>query len=180
RAGEAVMTNTAAPKVKVDAPDGLATLQTRNSSAAYPKYRMILRPPGMRVRIDTTAPAERPWSIFFVLCIVLGRLALAAGQPLQAIGGADHDDGMFTTLARHLLQGAWLGPYDSLTLVKGPGYPIFIAANFWLGLPLYLTQTLFYIASCAALTLAVRPFLPARWAAVLLFGILAFCPSSFE
>jgi glycosyltransferase involved in cell wall biosynthesis len=112
--------------------------------------------------------------------LALLRVLLAAGQPMQAIGGADHDDDLFAHLASHLLSHQWLGPYDNVTLIKGPGYPIFMAANFWAGLPLYLSQTLFYLAACGAMVWAVRPFLRNGWALLLLFALMAFCPSSYE
>lgn len=115
----------------------------------------------------------------YIVVTVL-RLVLAAGQPIEAIGGADHDDGLFVRLAINLLNGEWLGPYTSLTLAKGPGYPLFLAASFWFGLPLHFTETLLYVSGCGALVRALRPYLPGSWWALSLFAILSFCPSSFE
>jgi len=46
-------------------------------------------------------------------------------------------------LAKHLAAGRWLGAYSQFTLMKGPGYPIFLAVNSWLGLPLGLSHALF-------------------------------------
>src|SRR3954471_132435 len=38
-----------------------------------------------------------------------------------------HDDMLFVKLGGYLAEGKWLGPYDQFTLMKGPGYPAFLA-----------------------------------------------------
>src|SRR5947209_317222 len=72
------------------------------------------------------------------------------------------DDGLFARQAQALLNvrdlsSGWLGAYDNLTLVKGPIYPLWIAVNKCLGMPLSLAEQLLYVAACALFTLAVRP-----------------------
>ena len=54
----------------------------------------------------------------------------------MALSGATHDDFLFVRQAYYLGAGAWLGPFDNLTLAKGMGYPAFILAAFVSGLPL--------------------------------------------
>ena len=53
-----------------------------------------------------------------------------------------HDDYLFVRLAKSILNGEWLGPYDQLTLVKGPVYPLFLAVAHHTGLPLLFVQQL--------------------------------------
>lgn len=60
------------------------------------------------------------------------------------------DDALFMALGRQLAAGKWLGAYSQLTLVKGPGYPLFLAINSWLGLPVGLSHAAF---QCAAIAL---------------------------
>src|ERR1700681_4912126 len=45
-----------------------------------------------------------------------------------------HDDTLFVKLGRYLAEGKWLGPFDQSTLMKGPGYPLFLALANWLGI----------------------------------------------
>lgn len=108
------------------------------------------------------------------------KLSLLRSQHIYAISNAHHDDGLFMKLASHIVRGEWLGPYDQLTLSKGPAYPLFIATNFWVGLPLALTQQLLYVAGCAAIVWAIKPILQANWARLLAFSFLVFNPLTYE
>ena len=50
--------------------------------------------------------------------------------------------------ASSILQGKWLGEYNSLTLVKGPITPIFISILNKLHIPFLIGQGLLYDVSC--------------------------------
>jgi hypothetical protein len=115
-----------------------------------------------------------------LLLIAALRIVITAGQPILAIGGADHDDGHFLHGAIALLRDHWLGEYNFLTLAKGPGYAMFLAANYHLGLPLLVTEALFYLGGCAAFVTALRRFGFNRALLIVLFAVLAFCPGAYE
>ncbi|MFQ5416297.1 MAG: hypothetical protein ACE5FL_04515 [Myxococcota bacterium] len=112
------------------------------------------------------------------LCLL--KLWLVAVQPLNAYADNGYDDRLFVELAASLLGGQWLGPYDSETLIKGPGYPLWIAATARSGLPLLLSQHLLYAAACAAFVPALRPLIESRGARFAIFGALLFAPQSFS
>lgn len=129
-----------------------------------------------------TAPAPASARVWFwaAVALTLLKLWLTRGLDVYALGNADHDDALFVRLAQHLVRGEWLGPYDQLTLAKGPAYSVFIAAAFWAGLPLFLAQQLLYAGACAALVRAVRPALvsaPGRFA---LYALLLLNPMSYD
>jgi hypothetical protein len=112
------------------------------------------------------------------LAIAVGgvKIGLAAGQPQFAVPVALHDDRIFLQLATHLLEGKWLGPYDQLTLAKGPFYPLFMAGASKLHLPLTLAHNLLYIAAGWLFVRAMRPLQLSGWVrAGILLGILV-CP----
>lgn len=90
-----------------------------------------------------------------------------------------HDDLLFAKLARNILQGHWLGKYDLLTHVKGPGYPIFIAVIRWLHLPLLATQQLFYAAASLMVIFALRPLKLSLSVQAVIFTLLWWNPVSF-
>ena len=102
--------------------------------------------------------AQRDRRIFWLGIILLAvfKLWLVNGQTLIANPQYAHDDALFIRLAENLVQGEWLGPYDNLTLVKGPFYPLWIALSFKLSLPLLLSQHLLYIFACMVFVLALR------------------------
>jgi hypothetical protein len=78
-------------------------------------------------------------------------LLLSLHLPVALYANAADDDALFSTHAASLYAGHWLGPYDLHTLVKGPGYPLFLALNAVLGLPITLSQALLYALACGLL-----------------------------
>jgi len=115
--------------------------------------------------------------IFFSLV----KLFLLTGQHLFAIGYAKHDDALFINIAYNLLRLDWLGPYNNLTLAKGPGYPIYIAFNYILGLPLLLSQNILYVLACVILIIALKPlFLKNYFWLLIIYLIVLFNPASFS
>ena len=127
----------------------------------------------------TKPAALRPW-LWAAVALTLLKLWLTRGQPVFAIGQAVHDDRLFVELTGHLLNGDWLGAYDQLTLAKGPFFSLFMAASFWLGLPLGLAQQLAYAAACAVLVFTLRPWLRHGGATFLVYTLLLWNPMSFE
>lgn len=112
---------------------------------------------------------QRIW-LAAALALTAIKLWFTRGQGVYAIGSAGLDDRLFIELAQHLIRGEWLGPYSVLTLAKGPAYPLFIAASFFTGLPLFLSQHLVYAVACFAIVCALRPAIKsAAWR----FGIYA-------
>lgn len=109
---------------------------------------------------------------------VVAVLVLSTHTPIVIHADSPHDDGLFMALGQHLAAGKWLGAYSQFTLMKGPGYPLFLALNSWLGQPIGLSHAAF---QCAALAfffwvfarlanmpnLALCGFLLALWAPAL-------------
>ena len=115
-----------------------------------------------------------------ILILILAKLWLVSGQPLWALAHARHDDLLFIQLANHLVQFHWLGPYDNLTLAKGPFYPMWIACIFLASLPLLLSQHLLYIAADFVIYLALHPLIENRLLRVVIFVLLLFNPVTVD
>lgn len=124
-------------------------------------------------------PSNRGW-FWAALAVTAVKLWLVAGQRIYAIGPAFHDDQLFVTLAAHLVEGNWLGPYTQFTLAKGPMYSLFIAGAFLLGIPLLFAQQLFYAAASAAVTHSLRFWVRSAAARFLIYVVLLWNPMSFE
>ncbi len=121
----------------------------------------------------------QPWLWLAVLMTAL-KLWLTAAQPIYALGAAGHDDRLFLQLAQHVRDGAWLGPYDQMTLAKGPFYSLWAAAMAGIGLPLFLSQQLLYAAACALFVRALRPAALPAAGAFALYALLLWNPMTFE
>ncbi|WP_338665116.1 hypothetical protein VQH23_08055 [Pararoseomonas sp. SCSIO 73927] len=104
-------------------------------------------------------------------------LWLRTGFPVHAIGSAEADDALFIRLARSLLAGEWLGPYDNLTLAKGIFYPLFIATSSFLSIPLRVAEQACYLGASALAAVLVSRCTGRRWLGLVIFAVLAFNPA---
>jgi hypothetical protein len=125
-------------------------------------------------------PRLAKWEWIAIATIAVARLWLTAVQTLKAIGWASIDDYWFLQRARSIMTGQWMGPYNHLTLIKGPGYPLWVAAISSLHIPLLFAQQLLYTFACLAVWRAVAPSIRSASARVALFVVLAFNPISYS
>lgn len=116
-----------------------------------------------------------PW-----LVLVVAKLWLADGQRLTAFGSLTIDDQWFVERARWISTGDWMGPFDAYTLIKQPGYPLFVAAVHALRVPLLLAHQLFYVFAVVIMVIALRPVLPTRLRRLWAFGLLLFNPMTMN
>ncbi|NCU32372.1 MAG: hypothetical protein EOM23_05465, partial [Candidatus Moranbacteria bacterium] len=107
---------------------------------------------------------------------VILKLILVSAQQITALTFAQHDDALFIKIAYWISYGNWLGAYDSLTLVKGFGYPLFIAITNVFGIPLFIAQHLFYALAVFVMVRALSPVLKSKNWEFALFVILLFNP----
>jgi hypothetical protein len=107
------------------------------------------------------------------------RFIIVLNLPILFLPNAMHDDGLFMRLATTLASGHWLGPFNQFTLMKGPGYPAFLAVTSLSGLPLSATHALFQITAIAVTALAVYRLTASRAIGALIFFILTFYPVGF-
>lgn len=100
----------------------------------------------MRRKRTSPAPMLRVLAGFTAIMFLI----LSTHTPIAIHSDYPHDDGLFIAIGQHLAAGKWLGAYSQFTLMKGPGYPLFLAINSWLGLPVGLSHAAF---QCAAIAL---------------------------
>lgn len=124
---------------------------------------------------------RRPRTEFAIIAAVVAlKLALTADLPLSFGGMFRYDDALFVRQAAALLDGQWLGPFNHITLSKGPVYPFFLAASSASHFPLHVTQTAFHAFACFVFVLALRPLLSSPALRLLLFAVLLFDPYTFS
>lgn len=129
----------------------------------------VVKPPSIR-RLG-----QSKWWIMAVLSFAY--LILAMHTPVSLLGNASYDDALFIRHALSIVQGHWLGPYDNLTLAKGSGYPLFLAAGFFLGLPVTLSEAFLHIAGCLAIALALWRLTSSRGLALVSYAVLLWHPA---
>ena len=112
----------------------------------------------------------------WMIILVLVRLWLVESQLDLVATYTPADDYLFVRLAKNILSGAWLGPYDHYTLVKGPVYPLFIAFTNLTGVPLLFAQQILYSIFCVLVVVIFRPLFKSQWPLVVIFFFLLFNP----
>ena len=70
--------------------------------------------------------------IIFAFVLIVIKQILVSDLPIYAIGHSICDDELMIKLQLSLLRFDWLGPFDSLTFVKGITFPLFLAVNSFL------------------------------------------------
>jgi hypothetical protein len=88
----------------------------------------------------------------YVIILNLAYVVIRVHTPVTLYPGAIHDDGLFIRLGRSLADWHWLGDFNQFTLMKGPGYPAFLAVANWLGISVSMAHALFH---CFAITFFV-------------------------
>ncbi len=99
--------------------------------------------------------------------------------PLWVIGDAVEDDQLFVRLGSSLRDGAWLGPFDTRTLQKGPAFPAFLALAQQTRLPYLLVVHLVHLLACAAAAGAIGRAAGSRQIGCWLYVVLALDPSYY-
>jgi hypothetical protein len=103
-------------------------------------------------------------------------VGLRLNAPLYALPWFGHDDGLYAQHARNIVGGDWLGGYGQLTLIKGPGYPLFIAAAYEAHIPLKLAEHLVHLVAAAVVAVAVGRLTRSRLVGAVTFSVVALDP----
>jgi len=134
------------------------------------------------------ADTRLTWTRTSAACLVVVIVAAAcslwlrATVPIRPISFADgfFDDGLFARSAVSLAARNWLGEIDIVTLAKGPGYPLFIAATHQIGIPLKVGEQITYLLGVALVALAYLLIRRQPISAAVVFVVLAFDPAMFS
>ena len=91
-----------------------------------------------------------------LICLLAAvRFYVEVNNRILLFPGAGHDDGYFIRMASNIASGQWLGAFDHFTLMKGPGYPVFVAITSLYGLPITAAHALFHILTICVFSYAV-------------------------
>lgn len=100
--------------------------------------------------------------------------------PLVVMVWQNYDDSLFVRLGDYLATGQWLGPYNQFTLMKGPGYPFFLAVSYWSGLPNTFTQALFCSTALGVFAFVILRGTRSKLGALAVFALPLLDPKMFE
>src|SRR5215217_162201 len=115
-------------------------------------------------------------SLLFVVGTAIVYTVLYLHTPLSINASFAHDDALYMSLGRNLAEGQWLGRYNEFTLMKGPGYPLFLAAANWIGISVSLAHALFHCAAIIFFVMIAHRFIGSFLLSGLLFIFLLWHP----
>lgn len=138
---------------------------------------------GLTMPRQGEARAGASW-LNILLTLAVAGLSVAfivgfGGRPAALLSGAGLDDALYVRLGRSLAAGQWLGPYDHYTLVKGVGFPAFLAINNLLGVPYVLGITLVFLAAAGYAAWVLGRVLESRTAGLALFALMLLLPTIY-
>ena len=124
----------------------------------------------MRRLVYFTAPK---WLVYLYLsALSLAYVVVIAHTPITIYATAAGDDALFMSLGHSLAEGRWLGPYSSATLIKGPGYPAFLALVNWLGLPVSVGHALLFCVAVLFFATVAHRIMKSHLLSGILFALL--------
>lgn len=126
-----------------------------------------------------TLLARLPRVAWAGLGVAVLAMALRAVVPLWVVGDTTIDDLLFVRLANSAAGGHWLGDYSRFTLIKGPGFPLFLAVSERLHTPPLLALQALHVAAAVVTGVAVARVTRRTWWGFALYAVLALDPSYY-
>ncbi|TAM36272.1 MAG: hypothetical protein EPN56_04645 [Rhodanobacter sp.] len=111
---------------------------------------------------------------------ILLYMAVYTHVPLSLQLYQTYDDALFIRLGESLANGHWLGSFNQLTLVKGAGYPIFLALSSWMGSSVTFSQASLYCASAFVFSFSTYKMSGSKALSSLTFLLVLFNPNVFQ
>lgn len=116
---------------------------------------------------------------FLIICLViisLFKIHITNKLPLLAFPEQVYDDGLMVKLAKNIVQGKWLGVYDSNTLIKGAGFPIFLALLKSFNISYIFAMNIFYVLACMYFIYSIKDDIKSKIIKIIIFSIMLFNP----
>ena len=115
-----------------------------------------------------------------VLMLVAFRIWLANTSNWQILVQTYYDGHWYTLKALSIATGDWLGDYNKSTLIKSPGYAIFLAVLYLLRIPYGWGFSALIIISSLLFVRALKPRIQSRTWRIIIFLILIYNPIGFS
>ena len=104
----------------------------------------------------------------FIGCIIVASFAFRYIVPSNVLLGTSYDDWLGIHLANNLQQWKWLGDWEIRTLMKGPGYSLFIAPLKTFGInPVFAIHGIYLVALWLLINSFLNLFRPSSMSAFL-------------
>lgn len=128
----------------------------------------------------STRRSENVWlALALAVLSTVTSMAVISQLPVSILASARLDDAWFWHRAASIGGGAWLGAYDQVTLMKGAGYPIFLALANSVGASITVAQAALYALATGMLAWAFHRTSGRLWLSVTLLLLVQWQPAAF-
>lgn len=117
--------------------------------------------------------------ILFLITILVIKLIIVQVQPLNAKYTMKYDDQLMINMANNIMEGKWLGDYNSKTLIKGVFTPLFIVFMNILHVPFLMGKEIFYGIACIILILVLKKIVKNKAILSLIYIVLLMNPIEY-
>lgn len=123
---------------------------------------------------------KKYWFVIFIVISIIIKHILTINLPMNVRDDMGADEYLMLYLAENLVKGNYLGPYNCFTLVKGIGFPLFLAFAYKLGISYLSLYSLFYSVACLITLVPIRKMIKNRFMLLVIFITLLFCPATID
>lgn len=126
------------------------------------------------------AAPRRRHAGFVLFCVAAFGLQLWLAAPDEVVASPNsYDQLRYVEMAEHLAAGDWLGPYGPFTLLRAPGYPLWLALVHHSGVRLRVAAECLLAATAFVFALSLRRVGASSAAAAAAFAVLVLQPHAF-
>lgn len=117
--------------------------------------------------------------IALILLLIL-KLMIVQVQPIVSNYAMIYDDQLMCEQANSIIEGKWLGEYNSKTLTKGVFTPLFIALTYTLNIPFLMGKEIFYGIACIVFTLIISKKIKSKALLFLIYSVILLNPVEYS
>lgn len=123
---------------------------------------------------------KKYWFPIIVVIAIVVKHIITINLPMNLRDSVGADEYLMLYQAENLVKGNYLGPYDYLTLVKGIGFPLFLACAFKLGISYLSLYSIYYSVACLVTLIPISRMVKNKVLLLVVFLGLLFCPATLD
>ena len=123
---------------------------------------------------------KKYWVPIIIIVAIIIKHIITINLPMNIRDSIGADEYLMLYQAENLVNGNYLGPYDYLTLVKGIGFPLFLAFSFKLGISYLALYSIYYSIACLVSLIPIHKMIKSKILLLVVFLVLLFCPATLD
>ncbi len=123
---------------------------------------------------------KKYWFWIVIVLLLIAKQLMVTSIPIWARDYGGQDEWLMVTMAKSILKGEYLGAYYQHTLVKGIGFPVFLAMCRAFGFSYLAAITLLHSLACILALQLMSKFTDKKLVMLFAFAFLLFSPCTYS